>query len=112
MLDVPLEITPLEAKRLIDAGGAGLRLIDVRDPDEFAFCHLEGAELIPLMTLPSDAPARLPDKTAPLLVYCHHGMRSAQAANYLRQLGYANARSIAGGTDRWSTEIDPSLPRY
>ena len=109
---LPLEISVREAQRLIAAKGASLRLIDVRDPDEFAFCHLPGAELIPLQVLPSEAGAHLPDKSAGIVLYCHHGMRSARAAEYLRQLGYANARSMAGGIEKWSTEIDPAVPRY
>ena len=108
----PLEISAQETQRLLTAGGEALRLIDVRDPDEYAYCRLPQAELIPLSTLPADAAAKLPDKDAPILLYCHHGMRSARAAAMLRQLGYTNARSVAGGVDLWSQEIDPTVPRY
>ena len=108
----PLEISVQETQRLLDAKVPDLRLVDVRDPDEFAHCRLPQAELIPLATLPSDAAARLPDKDAPILLYCHHGMRSARAVDMLRQLGYKNARSVAGGIDLWSQEIDPTIPRY
>ena len=112
MSDVPLEISVLATQRRMAEAGASLRLVDVRDPEEFAYNRLPGSELIPLLELPSVAAERLPDKAAEILVYCHHGMRSANAANYLRQLGYANARSMAGGIERWSREIDPSVPRY
>lgn len=112
MAEIPLEISAQETQRLIAARGANLRLIDVRDPDEYEFNRLPGAELISLQELPSTAATRLPDKGAELILYCHHGMRSAQAANYLRQLGYANARSMAGGIERWSVEIDSTVPRY
>ncbi len=108
----PLEISVQETQRLLAGGTADLRLIDVRDPDEYAFCRLPGSELIPLATLPADAAAKLPDRSAPILVYCHHGMRSMRAVEALRQMGYANARSIAGGIDRWSHEIDPATPTY
>jgi rhodanese-related sulfurtransferase len=108
----PLEVSGREAQRLQAELGADLRLIDVRDPEEYAICRLPGAQLIPLQMLPSEAPIKLTDKAADILLYCHHGMRSLRAAEYLRSLGYAKARSIAGGIDQWSTEIDATIPRY
>ena len=108
----PLEISVGETRRLLTAEAETLRLVDVRDPDEYAHCRLPHSELIPLMTLPSEAAAKLPAKDAPIILYCHHGMRSARAAEILRQLGYTNARSMAGGIDLWSAEIDPAVPRY
>ena len=109
---IPLEISVQETQRLLAAESADLRLVDVRDPDEYAHCRLPRSELIPLMTLPSEAAAKLHAKDAPIILYCHHGMRSARAAEILRQLGYTNARSMAGGIDLWSSEIDPAVPRY
>ncbi len=109
---VPLEISVQDAHRQLEEGGVHVRLIDVRDPEEFAFNRLPGAQHIPLQTISRDAAAKLMNKDADILVYCHHGMRSAQAAQQLRELGYLRARSIAGGVDKWSTEIDPSVPRY
>ena len=112
MTDLPSpEIGIAEARERLSAK-SGVRLIDVRDPDEFAYCRLPHAELIPLATLPSEAATRLPDKTAEMIVYCHHGMRSLHAVGQLRALGYTNARSMSGGIDRWSREIDPDVPRY
>ena len=109
----PLEISVSETReRLAASGSSPLRLVDVRDPDEFAYCQLPGAELIPLATLPSEVAAKLPDKAAEIIVYCHHGMRSMHAVGQLRALGYTNARSVAGGIDRWSREVDPEVPRY
>ena len=107
----PLEISVQETKQRLATGNA-VRLVDVRDPDEFAYNQLPGAELIPLPTVPTDAAAKLPDRDAEIIVYCHHGMRSMAAAQRLRALGYTNARSMAGGIDRWSQEIDPTVPRY
>ena len=107
----PLEISVRETEQRLASGDA-VRLVDVRDPEEFAYCQLPGAELIPLPTVPIDAAAKLPDRDAEIIVYCHHGMRSMHATQQLRALGYANARSMAGGIDRWSREIDPSVPRY
>ena len=71
-----------------------------------------GAELIPLSILAPEAPRRLPDKDAPILVYCHHGLRSQRAAIMLRQMGYEKAQSMVGGIDAWSREVDPTVPRY
>ena len=109
---VPLEISVEEAQRQIAQGGAELRLIDVRDNEEFAFNHLPGAQHIPLNLLPQEAPAKLMRKDGDILVYCHHGMRSLQAVQHLRQLGYHRARSITGGIDKWSITIDDNVPRY
>ena len=108
----PLETSVIESQRLLAAEAGKLRLVDVRDPDEYEHCRLPGAELIPLSTLPADAAAKLPDKDATILLYCHHGMRSLRAAETLRQVGYKNATSMAGGIDRWSREIDSTVPRY
>ena len=111
---LPLEISaPETVERLAGRAESRLRLIDCRDPEEFAFNRIAGAELIPLSTLPRAAAERLgDDKSVPIVVYCHHGMRSARAADILRQLGYERAQSLAGGIDRWSQEIDPAVPRY
>ena len=112
MAEAPsLEISVQETQARLAAGGA-VRLVDVRDPDEFAYCQLPGAELIPLPTVPTDAAAKLPDRDAEIIVYCHHGMRSMAATQRLRALGYTNARSMAGGIDQWSREVDPGVPRY
>lgn len=109
---MPLETSVQETQRLMARLGSGLRLVDVRDPEEYAHCKLPGAELISLPTLPSEAGTRLPDKSADIVLYCHHGMRSLRAAEHLRQLGYAKARSMSGGIDQWSAEIDSTVPRY
>ena len=113
MADVPpLEISVQETQRLLAQESADFRLVDVRDPDEYAYCRRPRAELIPLATVPGDAPAKLPDKSAHIVVYCHHGMRSLRATEALRQMGYTRVQSIAGGIDKWSHEIDPATPTY
>ena len=109
---LPFEISAVEAAGLRTAAHAGLRVLDVREADEFEICRLDGAELMPLATVPHAAPAKLDNPDAHILVYCHHGMRSLRAVEMLRHLGYANAQSISGGIDRWSQEIDPTVPRY
>jgi rhodanese-related sulfurtransferase len=107
----PMEITPREVKRRLDAGEQ-LRLIDVREPREYQTARLDGAELIPMRDIPA-ALARLDDPDgAPLIVICHHGVRSLQVVNWLREQGVAGCQSMTGGIERWSREIDPSVPRY
>ena len=103
------EITPTELGKR-PANGAALQLIDVREPDEHAFAHIEGARLIPLRSLPVRATEL--DRDAEMIVFCHHGMRSAQAVEFLRARGFQRARNLAGGIDQWSVEVDPSVPRY
>lgn len=109
---LPFEISVAAASKLRQAAPAGLRVLDVRDPDEFAICRLAGAELMPLVTVPNEAIAKLGDLDAPILVYCHHGMRSLRAVEMLRHLGYAKSQSLTGGIEQWSLEIDPTVPRY
>jgi rhodanese-related sulfurtransferase len=111
-LAVPFETSPQDVKRRIDAGER-IRLIDVREPQEHATAALAGAELIPMRTVP----ARLQHLEAeaeqgPLIVFCHHGMRSLQVVSWLREQGVENCQSMAGGIDLWSATIDPAVPRY
>lgn len=106
-----MEISVSETRALLDAG-AKFRLVDCREADEWAFCHLEKAELIPLSVFSGQAPQTLADRGEPIVVYCHAGVRSARAVHYLAQLGYTDVRSMAGGIDAWSLEIDSSVPRY
>jgi rhodanese-related sulfurtransferase len=112
MNPLPLEITPLELQRRI-AAGEKLALIDVREPQEFQLARIEGAELIPMRTVPAELSrldARADD--APLIVFCHHGVRSLNVVHWLREQGVDACQSLAGGIDRWSLEIDPAVPRY
>lgn len=109
-MPLPLEVTVEEARDLIAAGQ--VRVIDVREVDEFAICQLPGAELVPLSSFAEQGRAKLGASRDRLLVYCHHGMRSLRATEFLRALGVEDAQSMAGGIDAWSQEIDPSVARY
>lgn len=106
-----MEITPLETKALLDEK-APLRLIDCREENEFAHCRIDGAELIPLSTFAGEVEEKLPDRNASVVIYCHAGVRSARAADYLSRLGYTDVRSMRGGIEAWSLEVDPEVPRY
>jgi rhodanese-related sulfurtransferase len=108
----PLELTPQEVHSRF-AAGERLVWIDVREPEEFAMTRIEGAQLIPMQSVPAEL-ERLrdfADKTS-LVILCHHGVRSLQVVSWLRQQGLDNCFSLAGGIDQWSTEIDPTVPRY
>ena len=105
-----LEIGPAELKQALGRGDK-ISLIDVREPWEYDLCKIPGAKLIPLGTIPANLNTLL-DVDDDVICYCHHGMRSLDAAVWLRQQGVEGAKSMAGGIERWSAEIDPSVPRY
>jgi rhodanese-related sulfurtransferase len=92
------------------ARGDKLLLVDVREPWEYDLCKITGATLIPLGMLPSNLNVLLDANE--VICYCHHGMRSLDAAVWLRQQGVESARSMAGGIERWSVDVDPQVPRY
>jgi rhodanese-related sulfurtransferase len=107
---LPLEITPTEVKRRIDAGEE-LSLIDVREPQEYDTCHIDGATLIPMRDIPQQF-ERLEETPTPLIVFCHHGVRSLTVVAWLREQGLSDCMSMSGGIDAWSREIDATVPRY
>jgi adenylyltransferase/sulfurtransferase len=90
--------------------GQPFMLLDVREPFEFEMARIEGAKLIPL----GDLPQRLGelDRAKEIFVFCHSGMRSDRAADFLRGAGFPRVSSVAGGIDAWSQEVDPNVPRY
>jgi rhodanese-related sulfurtransferase len=104
-----LEITPTELKQRLD-GRQKLLLIDVREPHEYQICKIDGATLIPMRTIPANLQQL--DTDDEVICYCHHGVRSLDVVVWLQGQGVATARSLAGGIDRWSLEIDPQVPRY
>lgn len=102
------EITPHELKDLL-AGPNPPTLIDVREEGEAAICSIDGATLIPMNALPQRVGEIPQDR--PVALYCHHGMRSWMAGQWLARNGY-DALSLAGGIDRWAAEMDPGMNRY
>jgi rhodanese-related sulfurtransferase len=104
-----MEISAREVKRRLDAGEK-LLLVDVREPQEHTICQIEGAVLIPMGTIPANLQKL--DVDEDVICFCHHGVRSFDVANWLRSQGVASAKSMSGGIDRWSVEIDPNVPRY
>ncbi len=103
------EIAPRELARRL-ANGDDIDLIDVREPYEWAIARIAGARLIPLATFPPAIGSL--DRERDIVVHCHHGIRSANAAEQLRAAGFTRVWNLAGGIARWSDEVDPSVPRY
>jgi adenylyltransferase/sulfurtransferase len=102
------EISPLDLKKRLESGEP-LLLLDVRTPQEWEICRLEGAKLLPMNELAARM-AEL-DSTKEIVAYCKVGLRSAQAAALLRAAGF-NARNLQGGLEAWARDVDPELPRY
>jgi adenylyltransferase/sulfurtransferase len=88
------------------------RLLDVRQPEEHAFVALLNSTLIPLGELPARVEEIEDWRDDEVVVYCHHGVRSAQAVAQLRALGFTNVHNLSGGIDQWTSEVDSMLPRY
>ena len=111
-MPAPLEITPSDLKSRLDQGEK-IFLLDCREAFEFQVAHIPGADLYPMRGIPSNL-QQIEAKAdeMPVVVYCHHGMRSLQVTQWLREQGVENCRSLAGGIDRWSREIDPAVARY
>jgi len=105
-----LEITPEDVRKLREQG-EGLTVLDVREPWEHQTARIEGAKLIPMGDVPSRAHQEL-DPDEHIVVVCHHGVRSLNVANWLRQQGFEHAQSMRGGIDQWSRRVDAKVPVY
>ena len=105
------EIKPRDLAQQLAEGNA-IRLLDVRQPWESQIASLPESKLIPMGELPYRTAEIEGEGSRMLVVFCHHGIRSLSAAEYLERVGFQNVLSLAGGIDAWSCEIDPSVPRY
>ncbi len=107
-----MQVTPQEVKRRLEAGEK-VFLVDVREPYEYQVANISGADLVPMNTVPSSLQqldAKADEGT--LIVFCHHGVRSLQVVNWLREQGVQACQSMSGGIHAWSCEIDSSVPTY
>jgi molybdopterin/thiamine biosynthesis adenylyltransferase/rhodanese-related sulfurtransferase len=106
---VGVEITPAELAEVLK-GSSKPTLIDVREPHEYQICHIADSKLLPM----SEFMERLAelDSSQDYVVYCHHGVRSLNALHFLRQAGFTKVKSLRGGIDAWSLQVDPKVPRY
>ncbi|HLH55568.1 MAG TPA: molybdopterin-synthase adenylyltransferase MoeB [Verrucomicrobiae bacterium] len=106
----PDEVTVQQLKQALDDPSLGIHVIDVREPDEYQIAHIEGVPLFPLSQLSQRLTELDPQRA--YYIHCKMGGRSMKALEFLRQQGFKNLKSVCGGITAWSTEIDPSVPRY
>lgn len=107
--DLKMSITPAELDAKLKSG-APARLVDVRTREEFEAVHIEGAILLS-QELMQEGLMKW-DRSELLVLIDHLGARSPDAAAYFAGHGFENARSLRGGIDAWSRDVDASLPRY
>ncbi len=108
-IDRMAQITPSELKEMLDKGER-VHLIDVREDWEIEIARLPNSQVL-TQRLAYEILNQW-DKNEKIIFYCHSGIRSLEAAAYFIGHGVSNAKSLAGGIDRYSLEIDPSIPRY
>ena len=106
---MPAEISPDELRARLEQKRP-IVLLDVRDEWETRLCRLENSTHIPIEELEFRTEELNPEEE--IVVYCHHGIRSAAVADYLRGLGFAKAVNLMGGLDLWARTVDPSMKRY
>jgi adenylyltransferase/sulfurtransferase len=104
-------MTVKELQTRLQAGDP-VRLIDVREEDEWAICHLEGAELVPLSRWETEWKKVVSGDSILRVVYCHHGIRSAHAVALLKKAGFHDVENLEGGIDAWARTIDPDMRTY
>jgi adenylyltransferase/sulfurtransferase len=105
----PMEIDVPTAHAWLESAAPPV-LVDVREPFEVEICRIAGSLTIPLGELPAQLGALPSDR--PILIHCHHGGRSLQAAKFLRAKGFARSTSMRGGIEGWAEQFDPKLARY
>ena len=104
------EISATDLKRRMDAG-EDIQLIDVRQPEEWAFAKIEGAKLIPLGEILNRVDEI--DENRETVIHCKAGMRSANAVQALQRAGFkGDLKNLKGGITAWSNEVDPKVPKY
>ena len=108
---MPQQIVPQDLAQRIKAGEKFL-ILDVRQPWEHETSRIEGSVLVPLNELPARHGELKLEAGQKLVTYCHHGVRSFNAAAVLEQLGHATVYSLAGGLAAWSRDVDPKVPAY
>jgi len=106
----PDEVTVQQLKEALDNPNLSIKVIDVREPDEYQIAHIEGVPLMPLSQLSYRFGELNPNQA--YYIHCKLGGRSMKALEFLRQQGFKNLKSVSGGITAWSNEIDPALPKY
>jgi molybdopterin/thiamine biosynthesis adenylyltransferase/rhodanese-related sulfurtransferase len=106
----PDEVGVQEMKKALDDPNLGIKVVDVREPDEYQIAHIIGVPLMPLSVL--DKRFTELDPNQQLYIHCKSGVRSMKALKFLREQGFKYVKSVRGGISAWSEEVDPSVPRY
>jgi adenylyltransferase/sulfurtransferase len=106
----PDEVTVQEMKRALDDPKLGIRVVDVREPDEAQIAKVNGVPLLPLSQLGRRFTEL--DPNAQHYLHCKSGVRSLKALAFLREQGFKYLKSVKGGIHAWSDEIDPHVPKY
>ncbi len=101
---------PELASWLQDTGRDDPLLLDVRESAELQICKIPGSVHMPMQTIPSRVNELDPDAT--IVCICHHGGRSMQVANFLKQQGFTDVINLTGGVDAWARQVDPSMNTY
>tara|TARA_B110000467_G_scaffold138890_1_gene137934 strand:- start:403 stop:825 length:423 start_codon:yes stop_codon:yes gene_type:complete len=104
-----MTLTVVELKELLEADKS-IQLIDVRESFEWDICHIEGAQLMPMNSIP-DMMEDI-DKNKRTVVYCHHGMRSQRVIDYLVREGFDNLLNLEGGIHAWAIQVDADMEKY
>ena len=106
----PDEVSVQEMKKALGDPNLGIKVIDVREPDEYQIAHVIGVPLIPLSVL--DKRFTELDPNQQLYIHCKSGIRSMKALKFLHEQGFKYVKSVKGGISAWSEEVDPSVPKY
>ena len=106
----PDEVSLQEMKKALDTPSLGIKVIDVREPDEQQIARIAGVPLVPLSTLPQRFTDL--DPNVQYYIHCKSGVRSLKALRFLREQGFKYVKSVKGGINGWSDEIDPAVPKY
>jgi molybdopterin/thiamine biosynthesis adenylyltransferase/rhodanese-related sulfurtransferase len=106
----PDEVSVQEMKKALNDANLGIKVIDVREPDEYQIAHVIGVPLIPLSVL--DKRFTELDPNQQIYIHCKSGIRSMKALKFLREQGFKYVKSVKGGISAWSDEIDSSVPKY
>jgi rhodanese-related sulfurtransferase len=103
-------IAPKDLSARLTTDSEKPQLIDVREPWEFAICHIPGSRSIPMRQIPQEI-AKL-DLEQETVVICHHGVRSLQVGLYLERMGHRQVINLQGGVAAWAEQVDPQMPTY
>jgi adenylyltransferase/sulfurtransferase len=106
----PDEVDVKDMKKALDDPKLGIRVIDVREPDEYQIAKIQGVPLFPLSLLPQRFTELDPNQQ--IYIHCKSGVRSMKALRFLREQGFKYVKSVKGGIQAWSDQVDPAVPRY